>query len=91
MEHVVHGRRVRGGHCEASFNVPRVVEPDKWPLLPSLLLPHQCTQDEILSVADAMVAQGLDKLGYQCVWPAFTPPRFLLALHLVFVWLCVCV
>lgn len=25
----------------------------------------QCTQSEILSVADAIVDQGLDKLGYQ--------------------------
>jgi alpha-galactosidase len=26
-----------------------------------------CTQQEIMSVADAIVAQGLDKLGYQYV------------------------
>ena len=27
--------------------------------------PLQCTQNEILSVADAIVDQGLDKLGYE--------------------------
>ncbi len=27
--------------------------------------PPQCTQAEIMSVADAMVSQGLDRLGYE--------------------------
>ena len=27
----------------------------------------QCTQDELISVTDSIIAQGLDKLGYQCV------------------------
>jgi alpha-galactosidase len=29
----------------------------------------QCTESEIMSIADAIVEQGLDKLGYQCVGP----------------------
>ncbi len=35
----------------------------------------QCTQSEIMSVADAIVDQGLDKLGYEYV--SHASPQFL--------------
>ncbi len=42
-----------------------------------LMCSVQCTETEIMSVADAIVSQGLDKLGYKWVplpCGVYTPP-----------------